>query len=157
MARSDHPAGTEHLYGRQYLLLSSSLCLGKVERSDQGFHGCLRLKLRVLLLHPQNAAQILIDSPRSMALTTAGKEFSCLRQFVGSEHQLVGSASAAGAGLAAHISANSPDFPFLFLHGCPPEGWRPPKVNRLGTSWRMRRKIENTEEVGQSSPKEGGS
>ena len=119
--------------------------------------GSLQLNPWVVLLHPQNTAQILIDFPRSMALTTAGEEFSCLRYFVCSEHQLIGPASAAGAGLAAYISANGTDFSFLFLHSCPPEGWRPPKVNRLGTSWRMRRKIENTEEVGQSSPKEGES
>lgn len=67
-------------------------------------------------LHPQDAAEVLVDFSRALALSASRKEFSNLRPLITSQYQLIRSAAAAGAGFAAYISANGPDSAFLFLH-----------------------------------------
>ena len=67
-------------------------------------------------LHPQDAAEVLVDFSGALTLRASRKEFSNLRPLIASQHQLIRSAAAAGAGFAAYISANGPDSAFLFLH-----------------------------------------
>ncbi len=59
-----------------------------------------------------------------MTLAAAGKKLPHLGLCITSQHQLVGSTSAAGTGLPLDISPNSADSSLLFLHGCPPSGYR---------------------------------
>jgi hypothetical protein len=69
-----------------------------------------------MALHPQDAAEVLVDFPRALALTAACEELPHLRMLVASEHKLIRSATTAGAGLPAYISPNGADSPFLFMH-----------------------------------------
>jgi hypothetical protein len=73
-------------------------------------------------LHPQDAAEVLVDFPRALALTTTCEELSHLRFHDASEHQLIRTAATVGAGLAVYISSNGPHLPWLLQHyGCPPQ------------------------------------
>ena len=67
-------------------------------------------------LHPQDAAEVLIDFSGTLALGAPCEELSNVWMLITSQHQLIRSAATAGAGLATYVSANSPDFPLLFLH-----------------------------------------
>ena len=69
-----------------------------------------------MILHPKDTTEILIDFSGALTLSATRKEFSRLRRFIASQHQLIGPAATAGAGFPSHISANGSDLPFLFLH-----------------------------------------
>ena len=111
--------------------------------------------LRLLeALHPQDAAEVLIDFSGTLALGAPCEELSNVWMLITSQHQLIRSAATAGAGLATYVSANSPDFPLLFLHLDISPG-NPGYRMFLSASCGIAPRFENTEEVGGTSLKGG--
>ena len=51
-------------------------------------------------LHPEYSAEVLVESARTLALRTAGKESLIMRRHVPSKHELILMTSAEGAGFA---------------------------------------------------------
>jgi hypothetical protein len=90
-----------------------------------------------------------------LALGATGEELSYLRLLIAPEHQLIGSAAAAGAGLAMYISANGPDSPFLFVHTDVLLDEIAIERPFHGSILWDDRKFENTEEVGKPLTKRG--
>jgi hypothetical protein len=77
---------------------------------------------REISLHPQDAAEVLVDFSRALALTATCEKLPHLRFHDASEHQLIRTAATVGAGLAVYISSNGPHLPWLLQHyGCPPQ------------------------------------
>jgi hypothetical protein len=53
-----------------------------------------------VLSHPEYSTEVLTESARTLALRTAGEEFSSLWLYVPTKHELILMASAEGAGFA---------------------------------------------------------
>src|SRR5689334_4242613 len=103
-------------------------------------------------LHPQDAPEVFVDLPRTMALTAAGKQFAYLRLLHAPDDQLIAPAATAGAGLPMNVSANRSDFSLLLHHRVPPQDTG---GLHLRSSSERDRRFGNTEEVGGTRPYEG--
>ena len=70
-------------------------------------------------LHPENAPEVFVDLPGTMALGATSEEFSHLRLLYASKDELIAPAATAGASFPVHISTNGSDFSLLLEHGLP--------------------------------------
>jgi hypothetical protein len=81
---------------------------------DMSMRMCLRCWC--FSLHPEYAAEILVDLARAMTLGAARKELSHLRLLHSPKDELISLAAAAQTSFSMHISANCADFSLSLEH-----------------------------------------
>lgn len=67
-------------------------------------------------LHPEDPSEIVVDFSWALTVRAACEEAACVRLCASTKHELVGMTSAAGAGFAPKLPANSSDLAHLFVH-----------------------------------------
>jgi|SRR5215470_18303678 len=101
MARSNNSTDGQHVKGIPFLPCSASAGLDGVEKRVQHASYGLRAFLVLVSSHPKNSSKIVVESSRTLALSTASKQGARLRCHICSKDQLVLVASTDWTGLTA--------------------------------------------------------